>query len=331
MPASKYAIQRYHIINKCLTNKQKTHWTLEEFVCKLEEHDIRVTTRTVAHDIEMMRHDKALGYKARIIYGKDGYHYEDPNYSIDAINLSEEQLKSFNFVLDFLHEYQDLKIMEEFRAAIDKLAGMFAEFINPTSTPVIEFEKAPYYKGIELRTPILEAIRAKQVLTIHYTTFGRSYPIKHIIHPYRLKEYKNRWYLVGLLQSRKNVISLALDRMNKIEKTTTPYVGNTLFSSEDYFKNFLGITHTEGEVQDIVLSCNASLANYIKTQHIHESQEIIHEDKNGIHIRLKLIPNYELISIILGYGKDMTVLQPLQLRDQVKQTLIENLKQYEKE
>lgn len=329
MPAAKHTILRYHIINQCLTNRQKRCWTLVEFVRRLEEKDIIVNTRTVSHDIEMMRHDRNLGYNAPIKYCRDGYYYEDPNYSIAAINLSEEQLKSVNFVMDCLHEYQDLQIMQEFRGAMDKLAGMFAEIINPSTTPVIEFEKAPYYKGIELRDPIHEAIRTRQVLIVHYKTFGRTYAFKHTVHPYRLKEYKNRWYLIGLLQSRKNIITLALDRVDKIENAKTPYIENTFFSSAQYFQNFLGITYTEGEVEEIVLSCNASLANYIKTQHIHESQKILHEDKNGIRFRLKLIPNYELISIILGYGKDIRVEEPASLREQIKQTLLENLTQYQ--
>lgn len=331
MPAPKNTTLRFHIINKCLTSKGQKYWTTEEFISKIAEKDISINARTLRYDIDAMRFDQRLGYNAPIKYCKanKGYYYTDPNYSIDAINLSEEQLSSFDFVIDCLHEYQDLQVMQQFRGAIDKLAGLFSQFRNPRGTSAVEYEKAPYYKGLDLRDQLIDAIRNKSVITIHYTTFGRSYPIKHIIHPYLLKEYKNRWYLVGLMNSKKKPITLALDRMDLIAPATAEYLENTFFSTADYFKNFLGISFTEGEPEEIVLACNASLANYIKTQHLHESQEIIHEDKHGIHISLKLIPNYELITTILGYGKDMRVLKPQHLRDQVKQSLLETINQYE--
>jgi len=331
MPASKNTTVRYLIINRCLTSKGKKYWSAEELIRKMEEKDIRVNTRTIRYDVEAMRFDKRLGYNAPIEYSKmeKGYYYTDANYSIGSINLSDEQLQSFDFVLNSLYEFQDLKVMHEFQGAIDKLAGIFSQLRNPRSTAYIEFEKAPYYKGIELRDELLDTIQNKKIATVSYTTFGRSYPIKHIVHPYLLKEYKNRWYLIAWLPNKKKPITLALDRIDKIAVTDQHFTAHTDFHPKEYFTHFMGITHTEGEVEEVLLHCSPSLANYIKTQHLHASQQIVKEDKAGMHIRLNLIPNYELIATILGYGKDMHVLQPDTLKQQVKQNLEECMKQYE--
>lgn len=219
--------------------------------------------------------------------------------------------------------------MQDFRAVIGKLAGVLTQLTQPQKARYIEFEKAPYYKGIELRDRLLEAVRKKETLTIFYTTFGRSFPIKHTLHPYLLKEHKNRWYVLGLLHSKRKPITLALDRIDKVDISETTFIENNQFDPASYFSDFLGVTCTQGPVEEIVLEATPLLAGYIKTQHLHHSQRILREDTNGLSFSLKLIVNYELISQILGYGSDLKVIQPLSLQQQVKQRLMESLKYYE--
>jgi predicted DNA-binding transcriptional regulator YafY len=326
----KSASVRYIIINRCLTSKTQKHWAIKELIDKVEEQDIRVNERTIRYDIEAMRTDDRLGYRAPIEYCRrnKGYYYTDPNYSIENINLTEEQWKSFDTVMNFLHEHKDLKVMQDFHNAIDKLSGVMSMYRNPSAASYVEFEKAPYYKGLELRDGLLDAIRNKQVVAVKYTTFGRSYPIKHIVHPYLLKEYKNRWYLIGLMESKMKPITLALDRVDAFSKMDAPYLKNVYFDQQEYFKHFIGVTFTTGDVEEIVLQATPFLANYLKTRHIHSSQEIIKEDKNGIDIRLKVIPNPELIAEILSHGKELKILSPASLKEKIKESLTEALTQY---
>ncbi len=330
MPASKNSTKRYYIIDRCLTGKTKKYWSADDFIQKLEDHDISINARTLRYDIEAMRFDEALGYKAPIVYSKvhKGYFYSDENFSINTLQLNEEQLNALEFVVDTLHEYEGLKVMQDFQAVISKLAGVLTQLAQPQKVPHIEFEKAPYYKGLELRDSLLKAIQKKETLVISYTTFGRSYPIKHTLHPYLLKEHKNRWYIVGLLHSRRVPITLALDRIDKVDISEIAFIENTRFDPGVYFSDFLGITCTQGPVEEIILEATPALAGYIKTQHLHHTQTILHEDKKCLRFALRLIVNYELISQILGYGSNLKVIQPLSLQQQVKQQLMENLECY---
>jgi predicted DNA-binding transcriptional regulator YafY len=332
MAITKLAAARYLAINRCLRSKAKKHWSAQELVDRiLEEKDIRVTVRTIWNDIEVMRYNDQLKYFAPIDYCKinKGYYYTDPDYSIDGLRLSDEQWKSFETVMNFLQEHRDLQVMKDFYSAVDKLSGVMSQFRDPDASSFLEFEKAPYYKGLELRDQLLEAIQKKKALVIRYTTFGRSFPMKHTIHPYLLKEYKNRWYLIGLLHSRQKIITLALDRIDQFSESETAFQVNTYVNIKDYFANFLGVTYTEGVVEEVVLRVTPFLANYLKTQHIHGSHEVMHEDSQGLTLRLKLIPNHELMAVMLSHGKDIKVLSPQSLRDQVVVNLKAALNQYE--
>lgn len=330
MPSSKNATARYVIINRCLTSRVKKHWGTEELIEEIGEKDIRINRRMLMYDIEAMRTDERLGYHAPIEYCKrnKGYYYSDPDFSIENVRLSDEQWRSFETVMNFLHEHRDLKVMRDFHSAIDKLSGIMSQFRNPATAPFLMFEKAPFYKGLEWRDDILEAIRSKQVLMVKYTTFGRSYPIKHTIHPYLLKEYKNRWYLIGLLESKKKPITLALDRIDQFTTLEMQYLENVYFDPEEYFSHFLGVTYTEGIIENVELKVTPFLANYLKTQHIHASQEIVKENKDGMHLRLRLIPNHELMAVLLSHGKEVEVVAPSGLREQIKENLMVAIKQY---
>ncbi len=331
MPASKNTLKRYYIIDRCLSSKTKKHWATADLIKKIEDKDIRINARTLRYDIEAMRFDEALGYHAPIAFSKahNGYYYTDENFSINALNLGEEQLQALEFVVDTLHEYEGLKVMQDFQAIISKMAGVLSQLAKPQQVQHIEFEKAPYYKGLELRDQLLGAIRKKEALAIHYTTFGRSHSYKHVVHPYLLKEYKNRWYLVGLLQSKRQPITLALDRINSISASDIAFLENTYFDLKEYFNNFLGITCTQGPLEEIEMHATPALAGYIKTQHLHHSQQTLHEDKSGLRFRMQLIVNHELISQILSYGGMLKVIKPLSLQQEVKQRLVENLKHYD--
>lgn len=48
MPPTKSATMRYHIINQCLTNRQKKYWSLKELIRKLQENDFDITLECYA-------------------------------------------------------------------------------------------------------------------------------------------------------------------------------------------------------------------------------------------------------------------------------------------
>lgn len=333
MPVQKNVLIRYRIINRCLSNKRKPYWSKEELIAKIEEHDVSINERTLKYDIENMRYDKRLGYLAPIEYCKinRGYYYKQKDYTIEGLPLNEDEMRTFGFVTSMLDQFRGLKIVSDFEGALDKLRNVADQLSNGSrELPVtIEFEKAPYYKGIEFRDRILEAIHNRKVLVISYTTFNRPFPRKHTLHPYLLKEHKNRWYVIGLLDKTRKILTLALDRIDSITDTDKSFVENSTFSSGEYFKHLIGITISEGRPEDIVLHCKPELANYIKTQHLHSSQQTLVEDNDGLTIKLHLIPNYELISLISSYGPDVKILKPATLQRQVAERLRKSWEQYE--
>ncbi len=326
MAAGKNPYVRYQVINGCFTNKQKRYWTIIELIRKLEEYDFTVSERTVKLDLETMRHDSRLGFHAPIAFCRKerAYHYTDPDYTINALQLSDEQLRSFSAVVDLLQQFRGSQLVKDFEAAIDKIVRgvdvLRRQKVRGAS--IVYPERAPYYKGLQHLDALITAIDGKQCLRIAYQKFSKQKPEDHVLHPYLLKEYKGRWYVLGYSEARQNVITLALDRIEKLQEESKPYKPNTFLNINEYFKHTLGITHHKAPVEDVLLWFSPALSPYIKTQHLHSSQQIVKDDPEGLTIRLKLIINYELLSLLLSFCPDVCVLQPASLKANLDELLV---------
>lgn len=102
MPIGKYPYLRYKIINACLTNKRKPYPTLDDIKAALAQQDIIVEKRAIEGDLECMRYDKRLGYNAPIAFSRKhrGYHYTEPDYTIDKIPLSRDEMEAFELIVE---------------------------------------------------------------------------------------------------------------------------------------------------------------------------------------------------------------------------------------
>jgi predicted DNA-binding transcriptional regulator YafY len=326
MSAGKNPYHRYQIINECFTNRQKRYWTKKELINKLEEYDFIVSERTINFDLECMRHDERLKFFAPIEFSRRerAYYYADPDYSINTIQLNDEQRRAFFSVIHLLEPYKNFKIVHEFKGAIEKILRVVDVLTKETKTsaPVIEFEKAPYHVGIDYLDVIQSAIENKQVLCITYQKFHDDIASEHVFHPYLLKESKGLWYVLGHSDARNNIINLALDRIDTVrEVNDVTYKTNHTIKANQYFKHTIGITHAQGKVEEIVLWFAPKMSPYIKTQPVHASQQVIKDDKNGLTTSMQLVINYELVSLLLSYCPDVRVIKPLQLRNKLNELL----------
>ena len=69
---------------------------------------------------------------------------------------------------------------------------------------------------------------------------------------------------------------------------------------------------------------------YIKSQPLHNTQEILIDNQSEFIITLDVVPSYELKAQILSYGENVEVIEPQTLRNEISQTLKNAKMKYEK-
>ena len=205
--------------------------------------------------------------------------------------------------------------------------------IDPDGKRVVGFDENKYLVGREYFSRLLSAISNKEVLDISYKSF-KDDSVKHkIVHPYYIKEYNNRWFLLGRTEGYDTISTLAFDRIENIDKAKgIEYIPNTEIDfNDDYFSDMVGVTRPIGaEMSCVELWISPQLTPYIITKPIHESQKIKSKDNTGTIIQLKLYINYELKQLLLSYGEGIKVLSPTDLSSEIEQKLSKSLSLYQK-
>ena len=70
--------------------------------------------------------------------------------------------------------------------------------------------------------------------------------------------------------------------------------------------------------QDIILSFDPFQGKYIKTLPLHESQQILIDNKDELQLKLNLYLTYDFIMELLSYGEKVKVLKPRSLANEIK-------------
>lgn len=332
MPKNKNAIIRYKIINQLLTNGKSA--TKKEIADACQEKlGMSVSLRTVENDIYAMRYSEGLNYRAPIEYchQKAGYIYADHDYSIDRIPVNDEDLNKLRFAASLLNQYGKVKAFKAFSGAIDKVIRLINYHkmqANNHTIDFIEFEKNPPTQGMEYIDQLIPIIRDKRVISIKHHSFWQDEVQMFTVHPYCLKEYKFRWYLVGYCEERDAIRIFGLERIRAIESLPLHTFTHRLFNPELYFESFIGVNVPEGEPERIVLRFKNNIGKYILTQPIHSSQKLLQNGGDTHDFEYLLSVNHEFIGIILGWGSNVEVMEPASFRERVKGILQKNLSAY---
>ena len=334
MPLNKDALIRYRVINRCLINGKCI--SKEELITACEEalEISPLGKRTIEGDIHDMRHDVRLGYQAPIKYDafKGGYYYDNPKYSIDKLPISDDEMHSLIFAARLLDQYKTIDVFSTFSGAVDKINNTLnirqMQHHNMELESVL-FEKAASFKGSEFLKTILKAILDKDVIEIVYKKFNSHKTVVHVLHPYLLKEYGFRWYVLGLEHKINEIRTFGLDRIEGIETLNSFSYKETGFKADAHFRNSIGITApNDDKAQKVQLKFRKPQAHYVITKPLHESQRLIEDTPEFAIIELEVFITYELISLILGYGKDVEVLAPSSLKNDIKTELKKTLALY---
>jgi predicted DNA-binding transcriptional regulator YafY len=335
MAQNKNALIRYRTIDKCLQNSYR-NWTLEDLIeaCsdalyEYEGKDTNVSKRTIQLDIQLMRSDK-LGYNAPIeVYDKKFYRYEDPDFTITDIPLNENDMHVLSETVEMLKQFKDFSLFSELGGIIQRLEDkIYTEKTNRPS--IIHLDKNDQLKGLEHLDVLYQAILKKMVLKINYQSFKANESSVITFHPFILKEFNNRWFLVGKKNGKSNIVTLALDRIIKIDFDSKLKYIDEAFDGDTYYKNTIGVTVLDERfVEKIVLKINASNAPYVITKPLHHSQKLLEELPNGsIIVELYLHLNFELERVILGFGDSMQVLKPMSLKRKIQEKFQNSLDLY---
>jgi predicted DNA-binding transcriptional regulator YafY len=334
MSINKLALIRYKTIDNCLQNRFRK-WTLEDLmeacsdaIYEYEGITNGISKRTIQLDIQNMRSEK-LGYNAPIIVkDKKFYTYEDRAYSITNSPLTQQDLGTLNEVLGVLKQFKGFGYFQELNGMVTKLEDKLYKQQHKGKS-YIDFEKNELLKGLNHIDGIHKAILTKQTLEIQYQSFKAKSAQSMIFYPYLLKEYRNRWFVLGINKRNKSINTLALDRLETFRELPSEKYENAPFDVFSYFDNVIGVTKSLNQRPlNILIKIEKEHAPYVITKPLHPTQKIIKEESDGTLFSIEVIWNFELETLLLGFGERIKVLSPKKLRNRMISSLNKTLESY---
>jgi predicted DNA-binding transcriptional regulator YafY len=331
MPTGKNASYRYRLIDLALRNTGRK-WKYDDLLNHLcekleEEFDVNLngnktsslSHRQLAEDIHIMRKDPPQGYSAPIIR-KAGYvFYENPLFSINENPLNETDIEALNEVLRLIKSFQGLPQLSDLETILGKVKGTISQNIGDQ---IIELEHNSKAKGLEHLEKLYPLIKEGREIHVLYQPFTSSESFEYIINPYLIKEYNNRWFLLGWITDDNRFTVLGLDRIIRFQETGSKI---NMFKKQELLeiqKHIIGVSINEGkEPIAVKIWVSKDQIPYLLTKPIHASQTLIDENGDGSILLLTVVPNFELEQILLMFGERVKVLEPIELQEKILKRL----------
>ncbi|OYU79258.1 MAG: hypothetical protein CFE23_14820 [Flavobacterium sp. BFFFF1] len=326
MANNQKALKRYLIILKILS-RTGMH-SSKDIHTTCVNSGIEVGYRTIQKDLEDLRDDESIFGKNLGIFKDDKekkwYSTGIPKEIFSTLELKDGEVDALLFYFKTINQYSEYPIFKDLSKAMKKvidgsnISKDRKELFDIEN--LLESEKHPPISGIEFIVDLLNAISKRKIVELEYQRFGK--PAKtHIIKPILLKEDKLMWYLIGINIKYDSIITFGLDRINYVLLKDEEFE-KIEFNSSEYFKHSFGITVSDEDPIEVIISFDVEQGDYLKTLPIHPTQQIIKETKKQLTIKVIVKPSYEFYSKIYSYCCNAKVISPPGIREIFKASFI---------
>ena len=170
-------------------------------------------------------------------------------------------------------------------------------------------------------TGIMEAMKENRELQIEYLKYTSDESGTYTLHPYAVKEYAKRWYIVAYCVEREGLRVYGLDRVLNMKETGRTFRMPRGFDIEETFATSFGIYLPEGKAQTITFRTTESEARFIRDLPLHRSQVEKGTGNGMVEFSIFVCPDRNLIMEFCRYGSRIEVISPSEVRKNVADEL----------
>lgn len=273
--------------------KRNPYKTKKEILDYFEDNDKGFNERTLYRLNETLARD--FGIEIVFDYINDGYFFDEQKST---------NPESFLSLLEIL-------------ATAELFSTNFKEKNNALS--FVEFENKAAIESISNFKIVLDAIQQQLPIIFNHNSFYHLKESDYTLKPYFLKQYQNRWYVIG--ETEKGYRTFGIDRIDNITIGTKKFKPKTEEAKEK-FSHVIGLNYVDHKIEKIQLSFHISQKPYIVSLPLHHSQkEINPENETTFDIQLFIHPNFEFKQQILKYGSLVKVVEPKWLSEEIREDL----------
>lgn len=319
-PAKKYSqAGRLHSIIRLL--EARRGMTLDDLA-----EECGVDRRTIHRDLNAV---EEAGYTLTSEWqeGKKVYSFLTKSRNIPPITFTLNQLLSLYLLrslgIHFAGTPFQSEIDDLFRSITSVLPDRYAahlERIARVSLPILHGARdyssaSSYLEGLQ------RALLHQYRIRLEYAKKGMGESESYDVDPYTLVFHKGGIYLLGLAHNRTGMRLFALERIRGIEVTRQRFEIPEGYQPESHFDNAFGLVRDNA--MKVRVRFSSEVAHTIKERIWRPGQQITTDSDGRVTLAFEATGEMELVAWILSYGMHAEVLEPPELRQEVKRQVRE--------
>ncbi|MFW5838942.1 MAG: helix-turn-helix transcriptional regulator [Planctomycetota bacterium] len=283
--------------------------------------ELEVSRRTVFRDLNVLE-------MARIPYFFDpdhnGYRING-HFFLPPINLDLPEALAVLVLTSRLRGGQKLPLLAEASRAAMKIEAALPTYVRKHVGRVIDnfaMRIGPLVEAggdEDIFNELANAIASKKVCRVTYQSFYERKQMKLRVHPYQLAFLHRAWYLLGYSEMHKEVRTFKLSRIDQLFVSTAGFEGGDDFQIDEHFGQAWQMI-PEGQIYDVHLRFAAKVAGNVSEVLWHCTQQVQANEDGSVDYRVQVDGLGEISWWILGYGDQVEVLAPAELRSRIGET-----------
>ncbi|WP_374724387.1 helix-turn-helix transcriptional regulator [Calidifontibacillus erzurumensis] len=229
---------------------------------------------------------------------------------------------------------KDHPLHHAYRSGIEKITGTF---YNPENVLSISSElgerilfQDQYRDSFhpEIMSVIIESIVRNKSIQVSYYSMHRDTITNRTIDPYYLVPRGGHLYLIAYCHFRENVLVFRINRFRAAEIKDHTFKIPKEFNILDYLSNRWSILADDNQTTNFVVKFHKDVARYINEYDFYTDTVLEEQDDGSLLLKTTVRSKSEFIRWVRSYGLNAEILEPKEVREQLREEHKQLLKKY---
>lgn len=294
----------------------------------LSRADLAELLDTNIRNIPEFKHElEAAGYSFENTPGRYGGYRLKNESVIPMLQLSDGERDALSESISYLSSHSDFLPLENYVSAIDKVRGAARSNSNSSSI-LFKSNSASLSKRMRTMIALCESCRDHlQTMEIEYKSMRSSNYKKIRLHPYELLNVKGSYYVLGYNADihEFRVYKFSDARMLSANAISQYFTRDIDFDIKEHIGQ-TGLMKDDLHEIDCVISGDLALLIYESEIGINSQKEWL--DEKVLHLKTIIEGKMEATRFLLSLGASCKVIEPAELKEEIKEQLNIMIKQY---
>lgn len=289
------------------------------------------TERTVQKDLRALENE----WHAPLAFDreKNGFYFTDPAWRLPSVKLSEGELLSFFIAERLLRRLSEATEARLVRGALRNLATLLPQEVSVDLTALeqaVSFAPEPAADvSPQVLRQLTEAATQRETLHIEYFSPYNNAPSERDVNVLLVHNWIGEWYAICWDPGKQDYRDFHAGRISKLTHTRRRFTPPPDWNPEEYLRRGFGMFRGGAPVT-IVVDFDAYQARYARERSYHTTQH--REDLPDGGLRLSFDTTEaaleQVARWVMQYGEHAVVVEPLKLREMVREQLQRTLRLY---